>query len=61
MTFVKRGKTSQKAKIFQGHLERAKTTENRHWPLCYTRIGYRRSMVRLELYCLISWITDVPS
>jgi len=22
----------------------------RHWPLCYTRIGYRRSMVRRELY-----------
>ena len=30
MTFVKWGKTCQKAKIFQGHLERAKTTENRH-------------------------------
>jgi len=30
---------------------------SRHWPLCYSWIGYRRSMVRRELYRLIAWIT----
>ncbi len=25
----------------------------RHWPICYTRIGYRRSMVRRELCTLL--------
>ena len=34
--------------------EEPRQSEFRHWPLCYTWIGYHRSMVRLELYCLKS-------
>ena len=43
-----RGKRTRQEGKFSRHLERARETDSRHWPLCYTRIGYRRSMVRRE-------------
>ena len=40
--------------LFKDIWKELRQSEFRHWPLCYTWIGYHRSMVRLELYCLKS-------
>ena len=38
------------------HRQNLGSNSPRPWPLCYMRIGYRRSMVRRESCCLVSWI-----
>ena len=45
---------SSKVSIFKDIWKELRQSEFRHWPLCYTWIGYHRSMVRLKLYCLKS-------